>query len=139
MLGIKNADTAENGDPNATYVITPVLCAVTHRGPADPKLVGQNKVRVLPGTRLAECMGAGDHDEGFFCNYEVNAEFVPRFAAGGLSPNALGPEGELRGVELREHPFFVATLFQPQLTSNHTGKPHELIIAYLRAVANFSG
>lgn len=94
---------------------------------------------MLPDTRLAEHMGPGDHDEGFFCNYEVNAEFVPRFAEAGLRPNALGPQGELRGVELQEHPFFVATLFQPQLTSNYTGKPHALIVEYVRRVADLSG
>jgi CTP synthase (UTP-ammonia lyase) len=137
-MGIADADTAENGDPKAIHVITPVMCAVAHRGVDDPKLVGQNKIRVLPGTRLAECMGAGDHDEGFFCNYEVNADFVPRFAGGGLRANALGPQGELRGVEMPEHPFFVGTLFQPQLTSNHTGKAHALIVAYLRAIASQS-
>jgi CTP synthase (UTP-ammonia lyase) len=134
VLGIAKADTAENRDPNATYVITPVLCAVEHRGDGDPKLVGQNKVTVLPGTRLGDVMGVGDHDEGFFCNYEVNADFVPRFAAG-LRPNALGMRGELRGVELPEHPFFIATLFQPQLTSSYTGNPHGLIVGYLRAIA----
>lgn len=136
VLGIANADTAENRDPTATYVITPVLCAVEHRGAGDPKLVGQNKISVLPDTRLAGCMGAGDHDEGFFCNYEVNVEFVPKFTAAGLRPNALGMRGELRGVELPEHPFFIATLFQPQLTSNHTGKPHGLIVGYLRAIGS---
>ncbi|MBV9608038.1 MAG: hypothetical protein JO187_00650, partial [Acidobacteria bacterium] len=73
--------------------------------------------------------------EGFFCNYELNAEFAPRFAVAGLRPNATSARGEVRGVELPEHPFFIATLFQPQLTSARTGKPHALIAAYLRATA----
>lgn len=133
-MGIANADTAENGDPNATYVITPVMCAVPGRGANDPKLVGQNIVRVVKGPRLAEIMGEGEHEEGFFCNYEVNPEFVPRFAAAGLRINALGPGGELRGVEIPQHPFFLAMLFQPQLTSKKTGRPHPLITGYLRSV-----
>jgi CTP synthase (UTP-ammonia lyase) len=118
-------------------VITPVACAIEPRGPGDPKLVGQSKVTVLPDTHLARFLGAGERAEGFFCNYEPNAEFLPRFAAAGLRANALGAQGELRGVELVEHPFFVATLFQPQLTSKRTGRPHPLLIAFAHAASSY--
>ena len=139
MLGIRNADSAEHGDPNATNVVTAISCALPQRNPGDPKLVGQNRVVVLPGTRLAEMMGAGDHEEGFFCNYAVNEDFRPRFEAAGLKVSAVGPEQEVRAVELVSHPFYVASLFQPQLTSHVTGKPHSLIQAYLRAAAEQAG
>lgn len=135
MLGISNADSAEHGDPSATYVVTAISCALPQDNPGDPKLVGQNRVRVLAGTRLAQIMGAGDHEEGFFCNYAVNEEFRPRFEAAGLRICAVGPEEEVRAVELPSHPFYVASLFQPQLASHATGKPHPLIQAYLRAAA----
>ena len=139
MLGISNADSAEHGDPNATHVVTAISCTLPQRNPGDPKLVGQNRVRVLPGTRLAEIMGAGDHEEGFFCNYAVNEEFRPRFEAVGLKVSAVGAEQEIRAVELTSHPFYVASLFQPQLASHATGKPHPLIQAYLRAAAEQAG
>jgi CTP synthase (UTP-ammonia lyase) len=115
-------------------VITPVMCALENRAPGKPKLSGHNKVRVIPHTRLAAFMGAGEHAEGYFCNYEANAEFMPRFEAAGLRVDALGPQGELRGIEIPGHPFFIATLFQPQLTSKWSGRPHPLIKAYLLAV-----
>jgi CTP synthase (UTP-ammonia lyase) len=92
---------------------------------------------VLPGTHLASFLGAGERAEGFFCNYEANAEFLPQFAAAGLRANALGAQGGLRGVELVEHPFFIATLFQPQLTSKRTGRPHPLLIAFAHAASSF--
>lgn len=133
MLGIPNADSAEHGDPSATHVVTAISCALPQSNPGDPKLVGQNRVRVLPGTRLAEIMGAGDHEEGFFCNYAVNEDFRSRFEAAGLKVCAVGPEQEIRAVELTSHPFYVASLFQPQLASHATGRPHPLIQAYLRA------
>jgi len=41
-----------------------------------------------------------------------------------------------RIVELPDHPFFVATLFVPQLTST-ADHPHPLILAYLQAARNF--
>lgn len=117
-------------------MITPVACAVPSRASDEPRLVRRNNVHVLPDTRLAGWMGVGAHGEEFFCNYEPNPEFLPRFAAAGLAINALGDNGELRGVEIAAHPFFVATLFQPQLTSVATGAPHPLITAYLRAAAS---
>jgi CTP synthase (UTP-ammonia lyase) len=137
-LGIPNADSAENGDPKAVHVVTPLSCASPHRGTLDPKMVGLNGLRVLPGTRLAGYMGAGEHHEGFFCNYGVGAEFRQQFERSGLRISALGTDGEIRGVESERHPFFIATLFQPQLTSVATGKPHPLLVAYLRAVAEHS-
>ena len=138
VLGIENADTAESKTPGATNVITPVACAVEHRGDADPKLVGQAKISVVPDTQLAAAMGPGDHFEGFFCNYEPSPEWRPRFTEAGLRTNALGPQQELRGVELTGHPFFIATLFQPQLTSKRTGRPHPLLRAFVEAASDFS-
>ncbi|MGE5206215.1 MAG: hypothetical protein ACM3PW_11395 [Chlamydiota bacterium] len=46
--------------------------------------------------------------------------------------------GEARAVELVGHPFFVATLFQPQLSSSPE-KPHPLLTAFIQAAAQFAG
>ena len=43
-------------------------------------------------------------------------------------------DGSVRIVELAAHPFFIATLFVPQVISS-PGKPHPLIMAYLEAAA----
>jgi CTP synthase (UTP-ammonia lyase) len=51
-----------------------------------------------------------------------------------MKVSAVGHQGETRAVELATHPFFVATLFQPQLTSKATGQPHPLIRAFLEAM-----
>ena len=50
------------------------------------------------------------------------------------SITAVGPDGEERAIELRDHPFFVATLFLLQLSSSG-GRPHPLIGAFLRGAA----
>jgi CTP synthase (UTP-ammonia lyase) len=39
-------------------------------------------------------------------------------------------------VELSDHPFYVATLFLPQVTSS-PGTPHPLIVSYLEAAVAF--
>jgi CTP synthase (UTP-ammonia lyase) len=93
-------------------------------------------VRVLSGTRLAEITGPSELRERHFCNYEVNEEFRARFENAGLVVAALGEQGETRAVELRDHQFFVATLFQPQLTSKASGTAHPVVRALLRAAAH---
>jgi CTP synthase (UTP-ammonia lyase) len=45
--------------------------------------------------------------------------------------------GDTRILELPQNEFFIATLFQPQLSS--TGeKPHKLILAYSKLAEEFS-
>jgi CTP synthase (UTP-ammonia lyase) len=44
--------------------------------------------------------------------------------------------GNARIVELVSHPFFVATLFLPQLSSE-PGNPHPVIVAFLKAAMAF--
>ena len=99
-----------------------------------PKLSGGLAVDIVPGTRLAKIAGKAQLIEEYFCNYEVDPEFLKRLKAeGGMQIAALGPSGEPRAIEIAEHPFYVATLFQPQRTSVATGSPHPIIVAYLQA------
>ena len=133
-MGIADADSAEHNVPTATHIIVPVSCAVPTRAPGAPKLSGENQVRALPGSKLAAILGTAAIEERFFCNYEVNDAFRPKLEAAGMRVSALGHQGESRAIELAGHPFFVATLFQPQLTSKTTGQPHRLIRAFLKAI-----
>ena len=133
-MGIEDADSAEHNVPTATHLIVPVSCAVPNRAPGAPKLSGENQVRALPGTKLAAILGTAAIEERYFCNYEVNDAFRPRLEAAGMKISALGHQGETRAIELSGHPFFVATLFQPQLTSKATGQPHPLVRAFLGAM-----
>jgi CTP synthase (UTP-ammonia lyase) len=57
---------------------------------------------------------------------------VARWEAAGLKVAALGDDGELRALELPSNRFFVATLFQPQLSSS-IERPHPIITGLLRA------
>jgi CTP synthase (UTP-ammonia lyase) len=133
-MGIADADTAEHNVPTASHIIVPVSCAVPNRAPGAPKLSGENQVRAVPKTKLAAILGTAAIEERFFCNYEVNDAFRPRLEAAGMKVSAVGHQGETRAIELAAHPFFVATLFQPQLTSKTTGQPHPLIRAFLETM-----
>jgi CTP synthase (UTP-ammonia lyase) len=47
--------------------------------------------------------------------------------------SGLGEDGEIRIVELPDHPFFLATLFLPQARST-SATPHPLLRGYAAAV-----
>jgi CTP synthase (UTP-ammonia lyase) len=66
----------------------------------------------------------------------VNEEYKKQFQAAGLRVSARGMQGETRAVELPDHRFFIATLFQPQLSSRPES-PHPFWLAFLRAAVQF--
>jgi CTP synthase (UTP-ammonia lyase) len=54
--------------------------------------------------------------------------------AAGVVVSAHAPDAGVEGIELPEHPFFIATLFQPQVGALAGRPPHPLIGAFLEAV-----
>jgi len=134
VLGLADADTAENASSSANVVITPVACPLPGRPRGGPAMSGADVVRVVAGTRLAGLYpDAADLSEEYFCNYETNSAFIPRWEAeAGLRVAARGGAGEMRAFELPDHPFFVATLFQPQ-RSSRSERPHPIVLGFLEA------
>jgi CTP synthase (UTP-ammonia lyase) len=138
VLGIQDATTAEE-DPKAKNIIVyPVACAVPNRASDAPKLSGRvSEIRLRPGSYLAGYYGQETVEEEFFCNYELNPEFEWTAMEAGFPVVARGPNEECRAIESPVHRFFIATLFQPQLSSKDT-KPHPLVLAFVQAAADWS-
>jgi CTP synthase (UTP-ammonia lyase) len=133
VLGIKDADSAENNSGSKNIVISPVACALPDRSPGAPKLSGTiPEIRLRPGSYLQSFYRQDVATEEFFCNYEVNPEFEWALVEAGFPIVARDAQGEARAIESPAHRFFVATLFQPQLSSR-PGKPHPIIVEFLRA------
>jgi CTP synthase (UTP-ammonia lyase) len=135
-LGLADADSAENdpGGKSANIVVTPVVCPVPERVAGKPVLAGEGVARPVPGSLLERACGGADLRGEFFCSLEANERFVARWEQAGLRVAARGRDGEMRAFELPRNRFFVATLFQPQLSSS-CARPHPLIGAFLRAAA----
>ena len=70
--------------------------------------------------------------EGYQCNYGIAEAFAAELDSGDLRVTGWDDNGDIRAVELVTHPFFVATLFQPERGAL-TGKPVPLAQAMLRA------
>ena len=117
-------------------MITPLSCALPNRRAGGPSGSGDERLKILPGTRLRSICGSVDASEQYYCNYGVNEKYEKQFQAAGMRVSAQGMGGETRAVELPDHRFFIATLFQPQLSSRPEA-PHRLWMAFLRAAIQF--
>lgn len=96
-------------------------------------LVGHSEtIRIEPNSVAHQAYGKAEATEHYRCNFGLNPEYRSRISSRELVVTGLGAGGEVRIVELRGHPFFVATLFLPQLSSS-AGSPHPLVVAYLKA------
>jgi CTP synthase (UTP-ammonia lyase) len=145
VLGIKNAMHAEYEPDTPTPFIRPLTCS----------LVGKElAIRLKPGSRAATCYGTTEVVESYYCNFGLNPEYRQQLESAGLvitgwdeseasgSPDPLArglsrhseAPSEARVIELRDHPFFLATLFVPQANSNPE-RPHPLIQAFAAQVA----
>ena len=138
MLGIKDATTAEEDPSSANAIIYPVSCAVPNRSAGAPKLSGRvPEIRLRPGSYLANYYGREVIEEEFLCDYEVNPDFEWTAMEAGFPVVARGANGECRAIESPAHRFFIATLFQPQLSSTEKN-PHPLVLAFVQAAADWS-
>ncbi len=138
VVGIKDADSAENNSGSKNIVIYPVACAVENRAAGAPKLSGViPEIRLRPGSYLESFYGKETASEEFFCNFEVNPEYEWAAMEAGFPVVARGPNGEARAIESPTHRFFIATLFQPQLSSIPENS-HPLVLAFAQAAADWS-
>jgi CTP synthase (UTP-ammonia lyase) len=139
VLGITDADSAENNSASKNIVIYSVACAVPDRKGDAPNLSGLvPEIRLRPGSYLQSFYGKDKEvvSEEFFCNFEVNPEFEWATMEAGFPVVARGAQGEIRAIESPTHRFFVATLFQPQLSSTEK-KPHPVVLAFVQAAADW--
>jgi len=91
-------------------------------------------VRFFAGSRLAAAYGATESTEEYHCRYGLNPAFRETLLSGALRVAAVDAAGEVRGVELEGHPFFAATLFQPERAAL-AGRVPPIVAALVRAAA----
>jgi CTP synthase (UTP-ammonia lyase) len=119
-------------DPDAlSPVVAPLSCS----------LVGEEReVTCVPGTRLAAICGTAPFTGFHWCNYGLADAYVDRLAAAGVVVSARAPDAGVEGIELADHPFFVATLFQPQMGAlERQPSLHPLIAAFVDEAARRNG
>jgi CTP synthase (UTP-ammonia lyase) len=92
-------------------------------------------LRFEPRSRLRAIYGRDSTDEEYHCNYGLNPRYAERLQSGPLEIAARDDDGGVRAVELRDHPFFIGTLFQPERAALR-GQTPPLVKAFVEAVAH---
>lgn len=122
VCGLGGVAHAESETGAAQHLIVALECS----------LVGlEGSIRVLPGSQAAAILGSGPRTERYHCNYGLNPAYLDVLQAHGLHFSGFDDEDQLRIVELPEHPFFLGTLFQPELADG----VHPLVRAFAAAAA----
>jgi CTP synthase (UTP-ammonia lyase) len=97
-------------------------------------LIGEERtVTTVPGTRLAAICGSEPFAGFHWCNFGLAPGSVERLRTAGLVVNAHADDAGVEGFELPDHPFSVATLFQPQVGSSTSTSLHPLLTALIDA------
>jgi CTP synthase (UTP-ammonia lyase) len=126
VAGIPDADHAETNPTGASLVVTPLSCSHVEK-------VG--RVRFAPGSLLARAYGSDASSEGYRCNYGFNPAYRAALEAAGFAFTAWDDEGDIRGGELGDHPFFAGVLFQPERAALR-GETPPLVLAFVKAAAS---
>jgi CTP synthase (UTP-ammonia lyase) len=122
LAGIADAAHAEYG-PGGTPVITLLSCSLQ-----DQTIT----VELAPGSLLADLYGSHVAVEPTTCSYGLAPEVQHIASEHGMRIAATDNTGEVRAIERVDHPFFIGTLFQPQLRSA-PGAPHPVFLGLLDA------
>jgi CTP synthase (UTP-ammonia lyase) len=128
VLGHSQADHAETSPEAAMPLIARLSCSLVEK---------RGTITFAEGSRLRAVYGVDQAEEGFNCNYGLNPEYESIFRRGDLQIAARDGSGEVRAVELTGHPFFIATLYQPERAALR-GAEHPLVTAFVEAATNQS-
>ena len=71
--------------------------------------------------------------ERYHCSYGIDPRYIEALERAGVVFGAHDEDGAPRALELDDHPFFLGTLFQPELAGDGT-RAHAVIRAFAEAV-----
>ena len=135
---LTNADSMEFSDDTDQ----PVICLmdsqrnVTRKG--GTMRLGSYPAILAKDSKVASIYCNSEIKERHRHRYEVNNDFRTYLEEAGLSMSGTSPNGELvEMIELKDHPWFVACQFHPELKSRPT-RPHPLFASFIEAALKSS-
>ncbi|MHC3469690.1 CTP synthase C-terminal region-related (seleno)protein [Streptomyces sp. 7R007] len=122
VCGLTRVAHAESDPEAEDLLIEPLACS----------LVGHEGVVLLePGSLAQEVIGSERTVERYFCRYGPSRH-LDTLRAHGMRFCGHDEDGHVRMAELPGHPFFLASLFQPELYEDGS-RPHPMVRALARA------
>jgi CTP synthase len=98
--------------------------------------LGAQEARLVPGSLAYSVYGKGSIFERHRHRYEFNNHYLEELTAAGLSFSGFSADGLVEFIELRSHPWFVASQFHPEFTSTPRDG-HPLFTGFVRAARQY--
>jgi CTP synthase (UTP-ammonia lyase) len=125
VAGLADAAHAESEPDAETAVISKLPCS----------LIGQKRtIAAVPGSRLHRICGAAPFVGFHWCNYGIAPLYVDRLTEHGLVVSARADDAGVEAIEVPNHPFYLATLFQPQVGLLDGEPLHPIIGEFIAAI-----
>jgi CTP synthase (UTP-ammonia lyase) len=128
VCGLAEADHAETSPSSSFQLISPLSCSLVEK---------TGEIILKEGGLVRKAYSAPRITEGYHCSYGLNPQYASLLCSNGLHATAHDPSGEVRAMELSTHPFFVATLFQPERRALR-GETPPLVAAFVAAMRALS-
>ncbi len=133
VLGLDGAHSIEL-DPETAH---PVINLMEEQKKVSEKggtmRLGLYPCQLVEGTKAFEAYGQQVIEERHRHRYEVNADYLEALGQGGMVFSGMSPDQVLvEMVELKDHPWFVATQAHPEFKSR-PNKPHPLFKSFVKA------
>lgn len=106
-------------------MLTPLTCSLVE---------AVDSIHLVPGWLIAQAYETFEIREDYRCRYGVNPQFERALLSHQLHAVGHDSAGDLRAIELNNHVFFVATLFQPERAALK-GQVPPLVRAFVEACA----
>jgi len=129
VANIPGADHTETSPDAAEPVVTRLACELVE---------ATDTVIFTPDSRLHGIFGGQPTTAEYRCRFGVNPAYRARLEAAGMIFSGFDANGDIRALELGMHPFFAATLFQPERGAMR-GERHPLIAAFVAAAVRRAG
>ena len=124
VLGLSGADHQKSNPKAAIPIISPL----------DAALAGVHaRVRFHEGSHLRKAYRTPESIEEYHCSFGLNRRYKRLLEGAQLYIAAVDDDHEVRAVEMDGHPFFVATLFQPEMHSHDKMGCSPLVNAFVGA------
>lgn len=96
---------AETDPLHPHALVSPLRCSLVEE---------KGEVFFEDGTIIRAAYGGPSSIEPYHCRYGINPDHREALFSGLIRVGAKDRDGDIRSIELQNHPFFVATLFQPE-------------------------
>ncbi|MFT6433992.1 MAG: CTP synthase [Candidatus Azotimanducaceae bacterium] len=146
VAGLENANTTEN-NPNTPHpVIGLIMEWKTEGGEVETRNVdsdlggtmrmGEQECRLTPDSTTTRVYGEDSINERHRHRYEVNDHYVPLLEEAGMLVAGRSMDNSLvEVIEIKDHPWFIATQFHPEFTSSPR-RGHPLFTSFIEAGLN---